>query len=318
MNNTAADRVVRYLHPDQAGFASRGWATDPTRFHRQLATFNVDRVAVGKPSPDWRRQIDDERHMRLQEGAFLEGLREQVAGDAAAAPTGAAGFLAWFESLKEVGPGQHDPLFDWLATQASMQQMRWFLQQEAAGEAGFDDLVAYTQVKLPPVPKLEMARNYWDEMGRGKQVGMHGLMLSELIDGLQLLPQIETTAWEPLALANTMLGLAMNRRYTYHSIGALGVVELTAPGRVAKVAAGLKRLGFTARERAYFDLHAVIDVRHSREWNAQIIEPLVAADPQCARYLAEGALMRLNCGARCFERYRAELFKPASVMIGWR
>ncbi len=230
-------------------------------------------------------------------------------------------FIAWFERLRDVGSGQNDPLFDWLAAHASVQQMSWFLGQEAAGEAGFDDLVAYTQIKLPSRAKLELARNYWDEMGRGKQRGMHGLMLSDLIADLGLTPGIDTTVWESLALANTMLGLAMNRRYAYQSLGALGalgVVELTATGRVAKVGAGLQRLGFNARQRAYFDLHAAIDLRHSREWNAEVIQPLVAADPQCARHIAEGALMRLACGARCFARYRTELWSAAPVAAARR
>ncbi|MCA8887010.1 MAG: iron-containing redox enzyme family protein, partial [Hyphomonadaceae bacterium] len=52
--------------------------------------------------------------------------------------------------------------------------MRWFVEQEAAGEAGFDDLVAMSQVKMPAPAKLELARNYWDEMGRGNAKGMHG------------------------------------------------------------------------------------------------------------------------------------------------
>ncbi len=282
---------------------------DPTGFHRHLAKFNQGRVAVGTPDMDWEEQIATDWRARLDEGGFLEALRQEVAQGAAAAP--AADFVAWFERLRDVGAGQNDPLFDWLAAHASMAQMRWFLCQEAAGEAGFDDLVAYTQVKLPARAKLELARNYWDEMGRGKQRGMHGPMLSALIADLGGAPDIDSTLWEPLALANTMLGLALNRRYVYQSIGALGVVELTAPGRVAKVAAGLQRLGFSARQRAYFDLHAAIDLRHSREWNAEVIQPLVAADPRCARHIAEGALMRLACGARCFARYRAELWNVA-------
>jgi hypothetical protein len=36
-------------------------------------------------------------------------------------------------------------------------EISWFMEQEAAGEAGFDDLVAYTQVKLPARAKLELA-----------------------------------------------------------------------------------------------------------------------------------------------------------------
>jgi hypothetical protein len=38
-----------------------------------------------------------------------------------------------------------------------------------------------------------------------------------------------------------------------------------------------------------------------------VIAPLVAREPRAAAAIAEGALMRLQAGARCFERYRREL-----------
>lgn len=300
-------------HADSA--MTPNWLKQPEAFHRQLARFNQRRLALGRPGVDWAQQLDEEQAMQRVEGVFLEQARMDAVRHATNLPTDAGAFLQWFEQLRETGDGQNDPLFDWLASDATVEQMSWFLAQEAAGEAGFDDLLAYTQVKLPNRPKLEMARNYWDEMGRGKVRGMHGLMLAELIDDLGLKPQIDTTVWQSLALANTMLGLALNRRYVYQSIGALGVVELTAPGRVSLVAMGLKRLGFNARQRAYFDLHSAIDLRHSREWNREIIEPLVAADPSCAAHIAQGALMRLACGARCFERYRSTLWQTATVAV---
>ena len=252
--------------------------------------------------------------MRLLEGGFIEAFRAEVAKDALAAPNDVDGFIAWFEALKATGAGQFDPLFDWLAEEATRDELRWFLRQEAAGEAGFDDLVALTQVKLPTAAKLELARNYWDEMGRGGEGGMHGPMLERTTKGLDLRSSIETTVWESLALANTMTAFATTRRYAYHSVGALGVVELTAPTRVAKVAQGLKRLGVEPRLRKYFDLHAVLDVKHSDDWNREALRPLVAADPDCARYLAEGALMRLACGARCFEAYRSALWAGGSQL----
>jgi hypothetical protein len=248
--------------------------------------------------------------MRLVEGALIEAFRSEVADAAAAAPRDPDGFVAWFEGLRSDGPGQNDPLFPWLAETASLEDLRWFLRQEAVGEAGFDDLVALTQVKLPSRPKLELARNYWDEMGRGAEGGMHGPMLERTTAGLKLEPSIDGTLWPSLALANTMTAFATTRRYAYHAVGALGVVELTAPTRVDKVAAGLKRHGVDPKLRKYFDLHAVLDVKHSEAWNEEAIRPLVAADPDCARYLAEGALMRLTCGARCFEAYRAHLWAP--------
>jgi hypothetical protein len=102
--------------------------------------------------------------------------------------------------------------------------------------------------------------------------------------------------------------MATSRRLAWHSVGALGVIELTAPARSKMVAQGLKRIGLSRSERLYFDLHAVIDVKHSEAWNAEAIGPLVAEDPRRARYIAEGALIRLLCGARCYRRYRSELW----------
>ncbi len=191
--------------------------------------------------------------------------------------------------------------------------MCWFLTQEAAGEAGFEDLVAMSQVKLPVQAKLEMARNYWDEMGRGHERGMHGPMLAKAVTELELEPCIEGTVWESLALANLMVGMAINRRYVFQSIGALGVIEMTAPGRVSLVNEGLIRLQAPTSARLYFQLHAGLDVEHSRAWNTEVLHSLVAEDPRTAQPLAEGALMRLACGARCFQRYREHFGLPDSV-----
>ena len=286
----------------------RGLAAGDSQLHYSLAHWNRRRLAIGKPSDDWRTNLRDDYDMRRAEGEFVETARREIAADAARAPSEQDGFVAWFEALRQDGPGQNDPLFDWLAEAASLDEMRWFLRQEAAGEAGFDDLVAMTQVKFPVAAKLELARNYWDEMGRGSEGGMHGPMLERTASGLELAPSIDTTLWQSLALANTMTAFATTRRYAYHSVGALGVVELTAPGRVAKVAQGLKRLGVEPKLRKYFDLHAVLDVKHSEDWNREALRPLLAADPGCARYLAEGALMRMASGARCFDAYRSQLW----------
>jgi hypothetical protein len=295
-------------HPiaPEAGFFSSSFLTDD--FQRGLARWNRARLAPALPHPDWHKDQERDARMARIEGDFLESLRKDVAGAAAEAPEDPDGFVAWFEGLKENGPGQGDPLFPWLAEEADIGQMRWFLAQEAAGEAGFDDLVAFTQVKLPRRAKLELARNYWDEMGRGNAKGMHGPMLEVLIDRLEIEPSIDDTVPESLALANAMTAMATCRRYAWHSVGALGAIEMTAPERSAATAAGLRRLGFSGKERHYFDLHAVLDVKHSEAWNREAVRPMIAEDPRRARAMAEGALIRLACGARCFERYRAELW----------
>jgi hypothetical protein len=278
-------------------------------FQQRLSRWNHQRLSPGFPATDWEAALDEDLTMRRMEGAFVEAQRQTIGDRAACAPRDAEGFLAWFEDLKVTGPGQHDPLFPWLAQTADLQALRWFLQQEVAGEAGFDDLVAMTQVKMPVQAKLELARNYWDEMGRGAGPGMHGPMLDQLAQVLDLRPTIETTLPASLALGNTLVAFASTRRYAYHAIGALGVVELTAPWRADLVAQGLKRVG-VGKERKYFALHATLDIAHSEAWNAEVLRPLVSAAPDCARYIAEGALMRLEAGRRCFEAYRAHLWTP--------
>jgi hypothetical protein len=292
--------------PNLDQFGSSQFLTNS--FQRGLAHWNRERLSPGFPSTDWQKTLERDLRMTRLEGGFIEELRAEIVRDAARAPTDPDGFIAWFEALKQDGPGQNDPLFDWLADEASADQLKWFFEQEAAGEAGFDDLVALTQVKLPVSAKLELARNYWDEMGRGQLAGMHGPMLDTLVETLAVNPVIENTVWESLALANAMTAMATSRRYAWHSVGALGVIELTAPGRSALVAKGLKRIGLSNRERRYFDLHAVLDVKHSEDWNREALRPLVSEDPARATAIAEGALIRLACGKRCFDRYRAELW----------
>lgn len=280
---------------------------DPKLFHATLAEFNRSRTSIGVPVPNWEQMERAAVEFKLREGRFLEELRSSIRPLTRDVSLDADHFASWFESLINWGPGQNHPLFEWLANHASSEELKWFLTQEAAGEAGFDDLVAYTQIKLPTRPKLECARNYWDEMGRGKAKAMHGPLLESMVKELGLQPAIESTVWESLALANTMLGLATSRRYTYHSLGALGVIELTAPWRAAKVSQAMQRLNFPRKARRYFDLHATLDVHHSREWIEEVIRPLVSQDPFCAQYIAEGALMRLRCGELCFDRYAKEM-----------
>jgi hypothetical protein len=293
-------------YPDLAWtqFASQLKGPGFALFQRELTKFNRSRLEPTLPYPEWRDAVHMESHVRQAEGEFVEAVRAEIAPLVGNIPDGVGEFIAWFEELRETGPGQGDVLFPWLATQANLEQMKWFIEQEVAGEAGFDDLLAFTQVKMPQQAKLEMARNYWDEMGRGNSKGMHGPMLERLAEHVDVHPTPETVIPDALALGNMMVALAHNRRFAFHSIGALGVIEMTAPTRAGFVDRGLRRLRISAKPRHYFALHAVLDVRHSETWNREVLRSLVAEDPRRACAIGEGAMLRLWHGARCFERYR--------------
>jgi Iron-containing redox enzyme len=285
-------------------FASQLDGPGFARFQRELTKFNRHRLEPSLPEPGWRGDVGEQCRVLQAEDAFVEAVRVEIAPLVADIPQDVDAFIAWFERLRENGPGQGDALFPWLAAKATLPQMIWFIEQEVAGEAGFEDLLAFTQVKMPEQAKLEMARNFWDEMGRGASKGMHGPMLERLARHLEVHPTPDSVIPDALALGNMMVALAHNRRYAFHSIGALGVIEMTAPTRAGYVDRGLRRLGIPAKKRHYFALHAVLDVKHSAAWNREVLRSLVAEDPRRAQAIGEGAVLRLWHGARCFERYR--------------
>jgi len=274
------------------------------RFQVELANYNGRQLQPSFPNETWREDVDEHAQVKRAEGEYIEAVRREIGSLVADIPSDVDNFIDWFETLKETGPGQGHPLFPWLAEDASRSDMLWFLTQEVAGEAGFDDLLALTQVKMPVTAKLEMARNYWDEMGRGRASAMHGPLLERLANYLEIDARPGNVVPESVALGNAMLALARSRRYSFHSIGALGVIEMTAPTRACFVDAGLKRLRIPTKKRLYFTLHAILDIKHSECWNREVLRSLVEHDPRCAQAIGEGAIIRLWHGARCFERYR--------------
>src|SRR5690606_25787206 len=116
---------------------------------RNLAAFNAGRFRPGLPQGDWADALEKERYMLHLEGEYVERERLLIVGQANEVPRDAEGFVRWFDDLRENGPGQSGPLVPWLAHAAPRDALIWFLEPEVAGEGGFDDLVALTQVKLP-------------------------------------------------------------------------------------------------------------------------------------------------------------------------
>lgn len=291
--------------------SNRFTAYEPAQMarHRALASLNHRRLYPTIPSTEWRRDLVDEVPLLVEEGEYIESLRKLVQTRLSGLTSHEPELLAWFGTLGESGAGLQNVLFDYLAEAATFDELRWFLGQDISGSvgfAGFEDLVALTQVRMPPRARRELGRNYWYELGRGKEGAMHGPMLTKLCTELGIAGTHEVT-WESLAHSNLHIALAHHRRYAFQSLGALGVIAQMAPGRAAKLDQGLSRLGIGAEARQYFTLSAHVDTRRSRDWNREIIAPLVAETPALAIAIAEGALMSLEAGARCFKRYRRHL-----------
>jgi len=272
--------------------------------HTNLAKHNLARLAMNRPNDAWEADERCEFEYRILEGHYIEELRYAVKSLIPADFNSPDQFVNWFESLRN--PLQSHSVYDWLANDAGLADMRWFLTQEILPRPAFADLLSLTQVSLPLQAKMECARNFWDEMGQGKQAAVHRSLLDRAISCLRLRSSIESTTWESLAYSNSMIALASTRRYAYQSLGALGMHELLMPYESASIAKGLKRLGMDQWVTSYFDLHAGLNLAHGRSWLSELIKPLVVSDPESATFLAEGALIRLYCARRCLSRYSKE------------
>jgi hypothetical protein len=277
--------------------------------HRRLAEFNRLRLKPSFDVVDWQQQLRQDGELRVLEGHFIESERAQIQEAASKVPTQPREFAGWLGSLKEASAAQSEPLFRWLAEHATQSEMSWLLAQELSGEDNLEDVLALAQVNRPWRAKIEMARNYWDEMGQGNTSATSARLTEALQQELHM-DSTEAPVWETLARSNLMLGLATSRRYGFQVLGALALVEMSAGGNAALLNAGLKRLGYAGTARAYFGMRETLSPLRAHSWNEGVLLPYVAQDARTAAAIAEGALMRLVADARCVQRYRNELKVP--------
>ena len=191
-------------------------------------------------------------------------------------------------------------VYRWVAEDASRDDLVEFLALEGGPDGGFDDLVAVCQVGIGGVAKVELARNYWDEMGRGNPDEVHTELHHRLVDALGL-PAIPREQQPVEALERSALGslLATNRSLQPEMIGALGLIELQAGPRCRKVLDGLRRVGAPDGAFPFYEEHAVADPRHGKGWVDNVVAPL-AEDRGWGPRIVKGARWRSIVNERFF------------------
>jgi hypothetical protein len=205
------------------------------------------------------------------------------------------------------------PIYHWVADDATLDEIVAFLALEGGPDGGFDDLVAACQIGLSGEPKLELAQNYWDEMGNGALGEVHTELHRELVEALAL-PAIPRDEQPVEALERSALGslLATNRHLQPEMVGALGLIELQAGPRCRQVVKGLERVGAPDGAFAFYREHAVADPRHGKDWLDNVVAPLAADDVAWGRRMVQGARWRSIVNRRFLDAM-ARRFTPASV-----
>jgi hypothetical protein len=191
-------------------------------------------------------------------------------------------------------------VYEWVADGATWDELVDFLALEGGPDAGFDDLVAACQIGLRGEPKLELARNYWDEMGRGELDEIHTELHHDLCEAIDL-PHVPRSELPISALLRSSLGgiLATNRVLQPEMVGALGLLELQAGPRCRQVVKAFERLDAPAGAFPFYVEHRDVDPHHGKAWLDNAIAPL-AGDPRWAAGMVRGARWRAAANAVFF------------------
>jgi hypothetical protein len=184
-------------------------------------------------------------------------------------------------------------VYKWLAREADWSQVVRFLALEGGPDADFDDLVATCQVGLTGSAKMELATNYWDEMGDGDPDSVHTVLHNRLVEAVAL-PDIPVDEQPTSALARAAFGglLSTNRWLQPEMLGALGLIELQAGPRCRLVLHALERCDAPADARRFYEVHADVDPRHGKDWLDKAIAPTIERHPDWGPRIVRGALWR--------------------------
>lgn len=235
------------------------------------------------------------RLKRELESDLVGRLDRRSRADRAALPDGAEGLrrVAALDLVPEV--------YRWLEHDADLADLVRFIAVEGGPDAGFDDLVALAQVGLRGDPKLALAENYWDEMGRGALDLVHTHLHHRLVASVDL-PTVERADLPVGALERSALSgaLATDRARQPELLGALGLIELQAGPRCRSIVRAMDRLGAPAGALAFYLEHAQADPRHGKEWVDRVVAPL-STDPEVARRIVDGAVWRHEVNVRFFD-----------------
>jgi hypothetical protein len=213
------------------------------------------------------------------------------------------------EAMKDIAIQDRLPAaYRWLATTADWDQVVEFLALEGGPDGGFDDLVAACQIGLTGSAKLELGKNYWDEMGKGDPGAVHTVLHDRFVSAAGI-PRIPREQQPAEALERAALGglLATNRWLQPELLGALGLIELQAGPRCTLVLKAFDRLGAPPDAYPFYVEHAQVDPIHGRDWLEKAIAPTVAEHPEWAPRILKGAWWRATVNLAFFDRMHRDL-----------
>lgn len=205
----------------------------------------------------------------------------------------------------------HHPLFDYIETEATAEQLYLFLKSDSALNLIFFDLVAYTLIGSKPETRGTISENLWDEIGHGDNYFTHVNLYKNVLERQDIiLPDnhyIDLYGADALAGHNAfMLGCA-NRCHYYKLLGVMAMTEVLDPPQYSKLVKGCSRLGLTDKDFHYYSEHITIDIKHGEDWLYKVINVIAEQYPDSKNEFYLGSLLRLQTAERYYDNLLNEI-----------
>ncbi len=277
--------------------------TDPSAFfwQQKLLARIYDLTIQIPDGPTAEGSVALHEVTRLLEVATIEVEDRHVpAGLLDQAPTDSKAYLSWLKNLaRQHRVFKHPYYRDFIHNQASADDLRTYILQESVVDGRFDDLLAMMQIGTSGPAKMEIASNYWDEMGNGNPAEVHTFLFNKIFEVFEItqeeLDRVLTA--EALLSGNLAVLLCRYRQFYPEAVGFLGMLEWLVPDRFKSVVSAWERLGLPDAGIVYHRLHITIDSVHAAGWFHNIVAPAVGSEAM-RRGIARGAMWRLNSSAR--------------------
>lgn len=317
-NWTADD--VKWVQERTEGLAQdalRGDVSAATELHH-----SAYRVFLKRYEKPWGKEAGDPGNPLLATFIWVLG-REWERYDMArhedlvsSIPDDPDAYSEWIKGVVQSHPSnvQH-PLFDFLEKDASYEQLREYVLQEAPFDLFFADVLASLLPGVYGEPKMEIIENFWDEMGCGRPEMVHRTLRMDLMKELDL--QVESYGdpdrflLSEIELANAYFLGAADRGHAVHLIGMLLATESMVPGRLNKQIAGWRRVGLREEQMTYLLEHTVADVEHAEDWMTHVVQPIIRDRPEMRTELTLGAARRLEIAGRICDDALDRLRSPS-------
>ena len=218
-------------------------------------------------------------------------------------------YESWFRRLlNDHRAGHHEYYEDFLQNRGTTDDIRYLLSQETSLDPRFDDILALMQLGTHGQEKMEIASNYWDEMGNGESTSVHTHLFSKALNAVDANNNFiqDNLTLEAKICGNLSACLALRRRNYFKAVGYFGVTEYLAPRRFKCLVDAWERNGLPEEGIEYHKLHIKIDAIHGSAWIKNVIGPLVEKSPEIGNDIALGAMIRLNTSEAYLDRLLAD------------